>query len=262
MRHLASAQNPEIKAAARLRERREREREGLFLIEGTRELARALAAGVPVRTVYACEALLRPEGQQLLARLSGPEVVTASAAAFHKLSARDSPDGLIGVAPLWERALPEISDRALVFVLAGLEKPGNLGALLRTADGAGVDAVLLAGHGADLYNPNVIRASQGSVFALPCLELQDQAALAWLRGRGFTVAALTPEGGQPYWDADLGGRVALLLGAEHAGLPPWWQGAADLALSIPMRGAADSLNVATAGALVLYEALRQRARPA
>ncbi len=263
MRHLASPQNPEIKAIARLRERRERQREGLFLIEGARELSRALEAGVPVRTVYVCEALLRPEGQQLLARLDepalgGPEVVTTSPAAHAKLSARENPDGLIGVASPWERASPEITDQALVFVLSGLEKPGNVGALLRVADGAGVDAALLTGGGVDLYNPNVVRASQGSVFGVPCLELDDAAALAWLRGRGFKLAALTPGGAVPYWNADLGGKLALILGAEHAGVPPFWTAAADLALSIPMRGAADSLNVATAGALALYEALRQR----
>lgn len=266
MRHLASPQNPEIKAAARLRERREREREGLFLIEGTRELSRALAAGVPVKVIYVCEGLLRPEGQQLLARLNqlalgGPEVVTTSAAAFHKLSARENPDGLLGVAPPWERPLPDVSDQALVFVLTGLEKPGNLGALLRVADGAGVDAVLLIGRGVDLYNPNVIRASQGSVFGVPCSALDDEAALAWLRLGGFRLAALTPEGASSYWDADLGGKLALILGAEHAGVSHFWKGAADLALFIPMNGAADSLNVATAGALVLYEALRQRFQP-
>lgn len=259
MRLLSSAQNPEIKAVARLRERRDREREGRFLIEGTRELARAVAGGVALECVYVCPALLRGEGPDVLAALpEGAERVEVSEAAFAKLSGREGPDGLIGVAALPSRALPEPGPDGLVLVLAGLEKPGNLGALLRTADGVGVDGVIVAGRGVDLWSPNVIRASQGSVFTQPVAVLDDADATAWLRDRGFRLVAVTPEADRAYWDADLSGRVALLLGTEHEGLAPGWKVLADLGVSIPMRGLADSLNVATAGALVLYEALRQR----
>ncbi|AFZ68968.1 TrmH family RNA methyltransferase [Deinococcus peraridilitoris] len=258
MRVITSPQNPEIKALARLKDRRDRERDGYFLIEGTRELSRALQGGVQVERVYLCKELLRPEGHDLLLTLSGPELLTVSRVAFDKLSVRENPDGLVGIAPLRTWDLPALPQRSLVLVLAGLEKPGNLGALLRTADAVGVDAVIIAGRGADLHNPNVIRASQGSVFSLPLTVMTDEDALAFLRDRGITLFAVTPEGAQSYWHAELTGSVALVLGTEHSGLDPVWKAAARERLSIPMQGAADSLNVATAGALVLYEALRQR----
>ncbi|WP_027481381.1 TrmH family RNA methyltransferase [Deinococcus pimensis] len=260
MRELTSPQNPEIKATARLRERRDREREGRFLIEGTREVARALLGGVPVERLYVCEDLLRGDARDVVgsAQAAGAELVLVSRAAFAKLSARENPDGVLGVAPLPARTLPPLPQDALVLVLVGLEKPGNLGALLRTADGVGVDAVVLAGRGVDLFNPNVIRASQGSVFTQSVVTMEEDAALAWLRAEGFELFALAPEGSVTYWAADLTARVALALGTEHEGLPPAWEAAADQNLRIPMRGGADSLNVATAGALVLYEALRQR----
>lgn len=258
VRLITSVHNPELKALARLRERRDREREGRFLIEGTRELRRALQGGVNVQSVCVCPSLLRPEGRDLLARLGGTDLVELSEAAFAKLSVRENPDGLIGVAGVVARELPALPPSALVLVLVGVEKPGNLGALLRTADGVGVDGVILAGGGVDLHNPNVIRASQGSVFTLPVTTLHDEAALAFLREQDFRLFAVTPEGAASYWHADLTGRAALALGTEHAGLPDRWKAAAHRTLAIPMRGAADSLNVATAGALVLYEALRQR----
>ncbi len=250
-----------MKALLSLRDRRERERQERFIIEGTRELATALAAGVKLTRLYRCPALLRPEAAALLATVP-PEVaqVAVASAVFAKLSYRDNPDGLLAVA---QRQASDLSalrlpGNALVLVLDGLEKPGNLGALLRTADGAGLDAVLLSGSGTDLENPNVIRASLGTVFSRPVLEAEGAALLAWLRQEGFSLIAATPRASASYWDADFTGRAAIVLGAEHAGLSPAWLGAADNQVNIPMRGLADSLNVATAGALLIYEALRQR----
>ena len=140
----------------------------------------------------------------------------------------------------------------------GLEKPGNLGALLRTADGAGLDAVFLTGEGTDLTNPNVIRASMGSVFSRPVRTAGAPALLEWLTARGFKLVAATPGADTSFWDADYQGATAILLGTEHEGLSPAWLEAASTRVAIPMRGLADSLNVATAGALLVYEALRQR----
>ncbi len=259
VREIVSLQNPELKRLALLKDRRAREREGLFLVEGARELARADRGGVALRAVYTCPELFSPEARAVEARLPG-ERVRLARSAFEKLSHRENGDGLIGLAEVPRRAPPTLRAGALVLVLLGLEKPGNLGALLRTADGVGVDAVLVAGGGTDLVNPNVIRASQGSVFTLPVFTLDEDAARAWLREQGLTLVACTPEASGTYWDADLSGPLALCLGTEHEGLPPGWRAAADVRVSIPMRGEADSLNVATAGALVLYEALRQRAR--
>lgn len=263
VRELTSPQNPTLLRLARLKNRRDREREGVFLIEGGREVARAVLGGVRPETLYVCEELFSDDARAAETRVpSDVERVRLSRRAFEKVSHRENPDGVLAVAPLPTPRRAPLHEDAVVLVLVGLEKPGNLGALLRTADGVGVDLVLVAGEGVDLYNPNVIRASQGSVFTVPTAVMSDDDALAFLRAEGVRAFALTPEADEVYWNADFSGRVALLLGTEHEGLPTRWKAEAARGLSIPMRGEADSLNVATAGALVLYEALRQRsARP-
>ena len=256
---ITSLQNPQLKRLVRLRSRRERDAEGVWLIEGARELQRAHEAGVVLQQVFACQELFSPDAQALFPALDpvGQRVTSLSRPAFEKVSGRENPDGLLALAEPPCPVLPVPTDDMLVLLLMGLEKPGNLGALLRTADGAGVDAVLVVG-GTDLGNPGVIRASQGSLFTQPVLSLPEDEALSWLRGNNFTLVACTPEAEQPYWDAPLTGRVALCLGSEHDGLPALWRDRADLQVGVPMRGQADSLNVSVAGALVLYEALRQR----
>ncbi len=257
---ITSLQNPQVKRLVRLRGRREREGEGVMLVEGARELSRAVAAGVRPHELYLCPELFSPEAQELVpgleTALGGGRATLLSRPAFEKVSGRENPDGVLGVAPLPVPALPDLGRRALVVVLHGLEKPGNVGAILRTADAAGADAAVVLGRGADPYGPNVIRASQGSVFAVPTLALGEEEALAWLAEQGFRTVACTPDARQDYWDAPLTGRVALLLGTEHAGLPPEWRRAHE-AVRVPMHGQADSLNVATAAALVLYECVRQ-----
>ena len=196
----------------------------------------------------------------MLARAANLERIYLSDIAFRKVSYRDTPDGLLAVAPLRETSLEslEVKQNALLLVVVGLEKPGNLGALLRTADGVNVDAVFVTGAGTDLTNPNVIRASMGSVFSRPVLEVETETLLAWLRGRHVNIVATTPHTKTSYWDADYTGAVAIVLGAEHEGLSDDWLEAAQSRVSIPMQGLADSLNVGTAGALLLYEAVRQR----
>ena len=253
---ITSLQNPQVKRLVCLRTRREREAQGTLLIEGARELARAVAAGLRLHTLYTCPVLFSPEARAEADRLPG-EVVELSRAAFEKVSGREHPDGLLGLADPPDRPLPEPGENAVVVVLHGLEKPGNVGAILRSADAAGAHAVLVLGRGADPYGPNVIRASQGSVFSVPTAVLDEVQALAWLAEQGFRTVACTPDAPADYWDTPLTGRVALLLGAEHAGLPAEWR-TAHQSVRVPMHGQADSLNVATAAALVLYEALRQR----
>lgn len=252
---ITSLHNAQVKHLVKLRDRRERQREGVFLVEGARELMRALAGGYRPETVYACPELYSEEAHSL--PWDTLSVTELGKAAFQKVSAREGPDGVLALMHSQARPLPEVPERATVLVLDGLEKPGNVGALLRTADGAGALCSLLAGDGLDLGNPSLIRASQGSVFTHPTYALSSEEALSWLRERGFTLVACTPEAQQSYWDAPLSGKVALLLGTEHAGLSPFWRAAAAQQVSIPMRGEADSLNVAVAGALLLYEALRQ-----
>ena len=257
---IESPKNTQVKALVKLRERRTREREKRYLIEGAREVGRALSAEIELETLYVCERFLNAEGEEVLARADHIKRIDLSDIAFEKVSYRGSPDGLLAVAPMRETSLEslQLKPNALILVVVGLEKPGNLGALLRTADGVDVDAVFVTGAGTDLYNPNVIRASVGSVFSRPVLNIETDALLTWLREREVTIVATTPHTELSYWDAVYRGAVAIALGAEHEGLSEAWLGAAQSRVAIPMRGLADSLNVGTAGALLLYEAVRQR----
>ncbi len=270
-KRIDSAQNPEIKAVSALKDRRARVRENRFLIEGAREIARAHFGGVRLEKLYFCPQLLNDEGRGVLEDLDHvgatgqsplhiqPQQVEVSKHAFEKLSMRENPDGLVALAFPLEGSLNllELPEHPLLLILEGLEKPGNVGALLRTADGVGVDAVIVVGQ-TDLMNPNVVRSSQGSLFTQAVLNCELPELLEFIRARGIALVAGTPHATTDYWDADLRGGVAIALGTEHEGLSEKLLEAARVRVNIPMRGAADSLNVGIAGALLLYEAVRQR----
>lgn len=265
-RRIESARNRTIKEVALLKGRRARERSGLALVEGVREVGRALEAGLPVHRLLLCPSLwpsgaAAPEEAARAAEAAGAEVLLLSADAFERISLREHPDGMAAVTaspalPLARLALPP---SPLVLVLDGLEKPGNVGALLRTADAAGVDGVVVTGSGTDLGNPNVIRASMGSVFAVPAASAPAEEARAWLRAAGIRIVATSPHAERAHWEASYLGPTAVAVGTEHAGLDDAWLSAADDLVRVPMRARlADSLNAAVAGAVVLFEALRQR----
>ncbi len=254
-----SPKNQTIKNLARLKERRHRDASQRYLVEGTREVTRALSAGVPLEEIFVCPEILRPEGRALVGTLTLPQT-EVSPEAFKRLSLRQNPDGILGVARMQETSLETLvlPNDALVLVVDGLEKPGNLGALLRTADAGDLGAVFVTGAGTDLYNPNTIRSSLGSVFSRPVVAVETGELLKFLLAAGFKLVAATPDAARTYWAEDYRGGVAIVLGTEHAGLGPDWRGAASAEVSIPMHGLADSLNVSVAGALLVYEALRQR----
>ncbi len=258
---ITSTANPRIKAAARLKEPNERQRTGLFLIEGSREVERALAAGLEVIEAY-CGEKLNPHEARVAADLERMErfgVIEVSEPVLKKLSARENPAGVVVVARRPNPSLSHYKPRpnALLLVSVGLEKPGNLGALLRSADAAGADGVLVAG-GVDLYSPQVVRNSTGVVFSLPIFAAPEQGVLDWLLQHQIPMVATTPHTEQTYWDVDLRGPVAIVMGTEHQGLSQGWLERATFRVRIPMQGQADSLNVSVTAALMLYEALRQR----
>jgi TrmH family RNA methyltransferase len=264
---IESRTNPRVKALVRLHTRRARERDGRALVEGAREVERALAAGVRIETAYLAPALLGPAGRQAESALERADVdiVDLSDDAFAKLSRRQNPDGVAAVIQPPRRALDDLdlTDPPLLLVAVSTEKPGNLGSLVRSADAAGVDAVLaVGGAGTDPWNPSAIRASMGSVFALPVVACDDAEARAWLARKGVRLVAAAPAAERELWEEDLTGPVAIALGPEHEGLSPAWTEAAEARVRVPMRGAADSLNVGVTGALLLYEAVRQRRGPA
>jgi RNA methyltransferase, TrmH family len=259
-----SVDNPTLKALLKLKELKGRRQAGQFLIEGSRETLRALQAGEAVTTLLYVPELLNEEGHEVLRRVEEEklELLELSQRAFLKLSVRQNPDGVIGVATIQEKSLADIQlkEHALILVIDGLEKPGNVGALLRTADAVNVDAVIVTGFGTDLYNPNVIRASMGSLFSRPVLSLESPEVITFLQAKNFNIVAATPGPSKSYWAEDFTLSTAIILGEEHEGLSRDWLEAATTHVTIPMSGLADSLNVATAGALLLYEVLRQRSK--
>jgi len=268
---ITSASNPRILAAARLRDARQRRDTGLALVDGQREIARAAAAGVEIVEVFVDPAVLTPP-PDWLARLEsgGTRIVPAQDAAFAKVAFGDRNEGCVAVVRFAGRTLADAAlpaDRP-VLVVEGIEKPGNLGAILRTADAAGLGGVIACGPGTDPANPATIRASLGTVFSVPVATASTEAVIDWCAAHRRRVMAATPTGATLWHAADLTGPVVLLLGSEAHGIAPGWAAAAAAGrlafdtVRLPMHGAADSLNVAATAAVLAYEALRQEdARP-
>jgi TrmH family RNA methyltransferase len=224
---ITSPRNPRLKAAAALRKRRGRDAGGRILIDGARALGLALDAGVAVETVFHCPDRDGADAAAVVARAAqgGVAVEAVGAAAFGRLAYGDAPDSVVAVAVRPAMGLERIPavPAALLLVVVGIEKPGNLGALLRAADGAGADGVIACDGTADPFGPNAVRASRGTVFTVPLAEAGTADALAWLKARGVRVVAALPDAAEVYTDADLTGPVAVVLGEEHAGLPAPWR---------------------------------------
>ena len=261
---ITSPANARLKSLSALRRRRAREEAGLTLIEGYDELGLALDAGVLPRTLYHCpELMLDPAAQQaVVERVSaqGAETVQLGRAAFEKVAYREGPDGFLAVVDSVVRACAALTvgPTPLALLCQGVEKPGNLGAMLRTADAAGVEAVIAADPVTDWGNPNLVRASKGTVFSVPVASDSTAATLDWLSANGIALVATTPDTDLDYTDVDYTGPVAVAVGAEKHGLTDEVLAAATHKVRIPMAGRANSLNVATSAAIVIYEAVRQR----
>ena len=261
---ITSPSNARLKALVALRRRRTREEAGLTLIEGYAELSLTLDAGVVPRTVYHCpELMLDPVAQQDVVRrvrVLGSDVQQLGRAAFEKVAYREGPDGFLAVVDSVVRTCAElrVGPAPLALVCQGVEKPGNLGAMLRTADAAGVDAVVAADPVTDWGNPNLVRASKGTVFSVPVASDSTAKTLKWLSDNGIALAATTPDTHLDYTDVDYTGSIAIAVGAEKYGLTDEILAAAEYRIRIPMSGRANSLNVAASAAIVIYEAVRQR----
>lgn len=259
---ITSHQNPQIKAAIKLQNRAKRDEEGLFLIEGYRELKRAFAGGVTIQKLFICRELFLGENEDVLIESIGTTVIECTPSVFEKLSYRDRPDGLLGVAVQMRATLgtlkAQMGPNPLLVIAEGIEKPGNLGSIMRSADGVGADGVIVCDRCTDIYNPNVVRASVGTLFTLPVIEAGGEEVFLWLQEHKIQMVATSPAAKIDYTEADLRGPVAIVVGTEQLGLSEMWMKASDVQVSIPMKGVADSLNVATATTLLLYEVLRQR----
>ena len=253
---ITSPQNPRVKHIVRLRDdKRQRREDGLMLVEGYDEIKLALSAGHKPRTLFSSPELLSRE-------LNDPDAenINVNRAVFEKMSYRENPDGWLAVFPIPKASLEELklSVTPLVIVAESVEKPGNLGAILRTADATHVDALLVCSPRVDLWNPNVVRASRGTVFSVPTVECDNTSALGWLKEHKIRILAATPAADDIYSDIDLRQPIAIAVGTEDEGLTDFWLSKADVKAKIPMLGRVNSLNVSVSAALIVYEAVRQR----
>jgi TrmH family RNA methyltransferase len=267
MLRITSPQNPRVKDAARLRDRRQRDKQQRIIIDGAREIGRAMAAGIVPLELFVCPSLCASvEARRMLEQLHAvaAEAFEVSEEVFERLAFGQRTEGVLLIAAMPTRTLGSLAlpDNPLVAVLEGVEKPGNAGAVLRSADGAGVDAVIFADPRTDLFNPNAIRASLGTIFSMPVCAASSADVLAWLRTHGMQVAAARVEAAGEYTQLDYRGATAIVLGSEADGLTALWSADDVRGVRLPMLGAADSLNVSAAAAVLFYEARRQRGRPA
>jgi len=260
---ISSLQNPRIKNLVKLRNRRPRDEQGVFIAEGYRALSRALEKGVvPTECYFSPDWFLGSNEEELLQKAAdaGARLFELEKQAFSKVAYRDRPEGLLGVIRQWSHTLDSlpISDPPFLLIVEAIEKPGNLGTILRSADAAGVDAVICCDSVTDLFNPNAVRSSTGVLFSMPTVMTSTSEVIDWLRGNSIRSVVTTPHTDQVYTEMDLSGPLAIVMGSEQFGLSDTWLDACDEKALIPMKGQADSLNVAMATLITLFEAVRQR----
>ena len=266
---ITSRQNDRVKAVSALRDAAERRRTGLFIAEGMREVQRAMEAGLGVRDVFVCPQVLgkkEPSGGTRLREAASGVWYEVSESVLAKLAYRENPEGIVAVfeQPRWtfETIMPRVVPE-LWLVGSGLTKPGNVGAMARTALAAGATALIVTGGGVDAFNPNAIRASTGAVFTLPVVEAEVTRVLEFFAGRDVMLIAADPAAQTTYTDLDLHGPLAVVIGAEDTGLDPAWTKHSQITrAAIPTQNhSVDSLNASVAAAVFLFEALRQRSLP-
>ena len=261
---ILSLKNPSVKGLVKLRQSARRRRElGRFPVEGFAEIEVGLAAKTTFPEAYCCPAFFRDRTEEALLRrleATGATVTELGKDAFAKVAYREHPDGLFAVAEIWELKTDRLSlgTDPLVLVLDEIEKPGNLGGILRTADAFGVTAVLLADPALDFFNPNVIRASRGLSLSMPVAAGTKEEIFTYLLKQEIRILGSSAKNPRPLWETDLKGATAIILGSEREGLGSFWRERFDEALVIPMSGTADSLNVSVAASCFLSEAARQR----
>jgi RNA methyltransferase, TrmH family len=256
---ITSLQNPRVKHIVKLRDdKRKRREDGLMLVEGYDEIQLALSAGHRPQTLISAPELVSRQITGVNA-----ENITVNRAVFEKMSYRENPDGWLGIFPIPQTSLDDLklSASPLIVVAESVEKPGNLGGILRTADAAQVDVLLVCDPRVDVWNPNVVRASRGALFSVSVVEIDNESALKWLNAHDIRVLAATPTAEELYFNINLGEPVAIAVGTEDQGLSEFWMSAADVTVKIPMMGNVNSLNVSVSTALILYEAVRQRSHP-
>ena len=241
----------------------ERRETGLFVVEGQREISHCIEAGLEVDSIFCCPQLLAKadaDSQDFTCHVSPEKIFEVTEAVYDKMAYRGGTEGMIAVVrsrPLTLEGLT-LSEQPLLVVLERVEKPGNLGAVLRSADAAGADAVIVCDPLTDLYNPNLIRSSIGAIFSVPCVACSSEECIDFLKARGITILTAQLQDSHLYYDTDMRKATAIVMGTESTGLTDAWRRAADAHIRIPMLGRLDSLNVSVSAAILLFEAVRQR----
>lgn len=265
MERITSLQNERVKAAVKLRDRKGRDKQSRVAIDGLREIRRALEAGVEFLEVFTCESFVSTsEAQALLLQIEAmpSTCLEVTESVWDKLTFGNRRDGIFVVAKPPTKSFEDIPTRenAFIVILDGVEKPGNVGAVIRSADGAGADAVILTNAGTDTYNPNAVRASLGTIFCLPVVSAGIEETVLWLQEKNIQVhVAIVNDAAVSYTECDFKSSTAVVFGSEAHGVHDQWIAHSDFqGMHLPMRGQADSLNVSAASAVVLYEIVRQR----
>ncbi|MBQ7812678.1 MAG: RNA methyltransferase [Bacteroidales bacterium] len=269
--NITSAQNPKIKELLALQEKsKERKKKGLFVVEGRRELLHCIEAGYEPFTLFLCPEIIssddRREIEQAIMdgnRTTGqrmPAVIQIPQHLYDKVAYRGGTEGVIAEMYCKDMGLETLTlkENPLVVVLEAVEKPGNLGAVLRSANAAGADAVIVCDPLTDMYNPNLIRSSIGAIFTVPVATASTEECINWLKDKGIKIYTAQLQDSEWYYDTDMKGGSAIVMGTEATGLTDTWRMAADAHIKIPMLGHLDSLNVSVSAAILLYEAVRQR----
>ncbi len=260
---ITSRQNERIKNLVKLRQRKERELQKCFLVEGLLEITRLHQSKKQLRELYFCADYLKNESALELieaVRINNSQIFSLSPSVFDKVGIREGSDGILAVADTWELSLEslKLSPTPLLIIAESIEKPGNLGSLIRSAEAAGADALIICDPVTDIFNPNVVRASRGLISARQIALATPENVAIFLTANGIQSVALMPETERLYWEIDWKKPSAIVVGSEWAGLSAFWEKNASIKARLPMHGAGDSLNVSVAAAIALYESLRQR----
>ena len=258
---ITSAQNPKIKRLLQLQQKSsERRKAGLFVVEGIREVERCLEKGYEIDTIFYLNKDLSENVSEIIEKNKGIKLFEVSPAIYEKIAYRGSTEGVIAEVKTKDKTLNDLklSENPLVVVLESVEKPGNLGAILRSADAAGADALIVCDPLTDLYNPNLIRNSTGAIFSVPCVACTSDECIKFLKKNNIQILTAQLQDSELYYDTDMKCGTAIVMGTEATGLTDIWRKAADAHIRIPMLGITDSLNVSVSAAILLYEAVRQR----
>ena len=262
IQQISSLQNPQVKNLIQLSTKpKERARQNLFIIEGQREIYRAKESGYLFDSCFYCPEVITPDSEKILNSLQeGVRLFSVSSSVYSKIAYRENVDGIMVTALMKDKKLSDLQlrENPLILILESVEKPGNLGAVLRTADAAGLDAVIICDPRTDLFNPNVVRSSLGCLFSNQIVICESSDAIQFLRNKGIRIFAAALQNSVIYHKEDYTGGTAFVMGSEADGLTSIWRKEADRIIQIPMAGIADSLNVSVSAAVLIFEAVRQR----